>query len=278
VVIAASWDSFLAAVRGSGAKLPAAILLIGLGLVGGARSWAALAPAAARRSAFTAYITAQPAKYFPAGGIAQALSQVGLSAPDNSGRSSMGVSWLVHGGVQVSAAAAVGAATVWARNPSPATTFISLMSLAAAVLVLWLIHPNRASWALGKVSTLGQWTATATVPGAAQIRSAWYWTCLPLALSGVAFALLLPERLDAVTLMTVIGSYALAWAVGYLAVPLPSGAGVRELVLVALIDWLPAGAVIAVSVMHRIASIMAELAVLLVVARGLAASRQGRKA
>jgi uncharacterized membrane protein YbhN (UPF0104 family) len=53
---------------------------------------------------------------------------------------------------------------------------------------------------------------------------------------------------------------ATGWVVGYLAVPVPSGLGIREAVLVAALPSLAAGPLVAASVAHRLLGLLAEVA------------------
>jgi hypothetical protein len=80
------------------------------------------------------------------------------------------------------------------------------------------------------------------------------WSVATLLASGGAFALLVSDASNG-TLVAILG-YALAWAVGFLALPFPSGLGVREAVLVAVVG--PTAPVIAASIVHRLVTIAAE--------------------
>jgi uncharacterized membrane protein YbhN (UPF0104 family) len=86
-----------------------------------------------------------------------------------------------------------------------------------------------------------------------------------LALSGSAFVTLLRQWTDPLEGLATLGAFALAWLVGFVIFPLPSGLGAREVVLVALLSHLSPGLVLGISVIHRFASIVAEMSVLLLV-------------
>ena len=65
--------------------------------------------------------------------------------------------------------------------------------------------------------------------------------------------------------LAVAGAAALAWSVGFVVVIAPSGAGVREVVYVALLSHaFPTGELAAAAVTLRVVTVLAELAVLLV--------------
>ena len=84
--------------------------------------------------------------------------------------------------------------------------------------------------------------------------------------NGAALALLV-WSLHAARLAAAVPAFALAWTVGFLAVPIPAGLGIREAVLIAVISR-PGGAalVIAASVAHRLVAIISE-AVMIVISR-----------
>jgi uncharacterized membrane protein YbhN (UPF0104 family) len=57
----------------------------------------------------------------------------------------------------------------------------------------------------------------------------------------------------------VVSAYAIAWLIGFVLVPLPSGLGAREAVLVGLLHGLfPTSVLVAASVFHRIVQIVVE--------------------
>jgi uncharacterized membrane protein YbhN (UPF0104 family) len=60
--------------------------------------------------------------------------------------------------------------------------------------------------------------------------------------------------------ISAIFAFAAAWTVGFVALPFPSGIGVREAALVGLLG-LPSEFVVAASVAHRLVTIVGEIAV-----------------
>lgn len=100
--------------------------------------------------------------------------------------------------------------------------------------------------------------------GAAGTASALGWSIAGWLVAGthvwlLAVALGLPATLGSYLLCT--GGYALAWSVGFLALPLPAGVGAREVVLVAVLSsTLDKGSVLVVVLMSRVLLTAADLA------------------
>jgi uncharacterized membrane protein YbhN (UPF0104 family) len=64
-----------------------------------------------------------------------------------------------------------------------------------------------------------------------------------------------------------MGAFAAAWIVGFLAFFIPSGLGVREVVLIALLPAWDSTQVIGASVGFRVAALVGEMLLLLAVSR-----------
>jgi uncharacterized membrane protein YbhN (UPF0104 family) len=99
-----------------------------------------------------------------------------------------------------------------------------------------------------------------------------------MAAVSTAFALILDD-LAGVEVWVAAASFCLAWGLGYVVLPVPSGLGVREAVLIAALPGVVAGSLLAASVAQRLLTLVAE-AVMTGVAhgRGLAARRLARPA
>jgi len=166
----------------------------------------------------------------------------------------------VHGALQLSAAAAVGSLATLLIDSGAASLALGIVTVGAAAVGFLAMQPRNVSWSLDCAArVLRRKPAATNPPKRSQVASSWLWTMVPLALSGVAFAVLLRDWQGTVSLLGVVGAYSLAWAVGFVAIPLPSGAGVREIVLVWMIDWVPPASVVAISVAHRVSTLAAEL-------------------
>lgn len=258
------WDEFRIAVQIGGIRIPLATALVVGGLLGGAKSWSVLLPIDNRRSAFRAYLIAQPAKYLPIGGLLQGVSQVGLSSATTEPRSAHGLSWLAHALVQVGVAGTLGVLLI-AQGADVGRFVVAACSVLVGVGVSLATHGSVVGRIVvrtgGRVRSRwfdwvrGQW------PSPSRLRTAWMWSLLPFLLSGSALAMLVPG-MSVTAIPVLVGAFGIAWVVGFVALPFPSGAGVRELVLVLLLDWVPPGAVVAASLMHRVSTFLAEAVLL----------------
>jgi glycosyltransferase 2 family protein len=266
VTVVSSWDEVGPAVVSAGTMFPMSVLLIGVGLLGGAKGWAVLQPVSMRPRSFRAFLAAQPAKYLPAGGAFQAVGQIGLSSVAG-GRSSTGVAFLAHGAIQLVAAALVALLLVFDPALPP---WVMWAVTAAAVIGVLLLRQGTLEILMGWFRRLFRMSGSETrVPATSDMRRSCGWTLVPLVLSGCALVSLLGLWSSPSLALAGIGSFAASWAVGFLAVPFPSGIGVRELMLVALLPAVPAAEVVGLSIVHRFATLSAELILLAVVSRGM---------
>lgn len=252
--------------------LAAALIVVVIGLCASLCAWTVLLPGpgaapTARRLA-AGFFAAQLGKYVP-GAVWQAVGQVdaarGAGVPAPRAAAAFGVSALT----QAAAGGTVGALVVladvgWA---------LRLGALAAAGLLVVLDR----RWMARVLGWLRPGLGT-VLPAADAIRRSWLLGLVPQLGHGAAFALLLGSTGSSVPLMAVPAA-CLAWTVGFLALPFPSGLGVREAVLLAALGGAGAVAaptaagVVAASVALRLVTIVAELLLLALTARGL---RRGR--
>jgi uncharacterized membrane protein YbhN (UPF0104 family) len=96
------------------------------------------------------------------------------------------------------------------------------------------------------------------IPTQLSILRSFCWSTLTLSCSGLAFGVLLHALSPEESLVRAAVVFALAWTMGFLAIPFPSGVGVREAVMVAFLQASPA-AVVMGSLLHRLLSIAAEV-------------------
>jgi uncharacterized membrane protein YbhN (UPF0104 family) len=109
-----------------------------------------------------------------------------------------------------------------------------------------------------------------TLPPQAAIVRCYGWAVVNMVAFAAAFAVLLRGTAD-VSPLEAGAAMCAGWVVGYLAVFVPAGVGVRESVLYATIPALSIGSVTAVSVVHRMSGLVAEVSL-----AGLALLRQRR--
>lgn len=262
--VVAAWDDVSGPIGQAGAMLPVAVLAIMVGLLAASAGWAALLSEHLRASSMRAFLAAQAAKYLPFGGIAQAAGQIGLTSDRADDRTNVAVSFFVHAGVQVYAAVLVAILVVFERA-------VSLLEGCAIVAVVTIgataMRESALNRILGSLRRLVPRIPDGRSPSTASLWKSCLLTTVPLMLSGGAFAGLAGLWSDPAHGLAGVGAFAGAWAVGFVAVPVPSGLGVREAVLVGLLPGMPATQVIGVSLVHRFATLLAELTLLGTVSR-----------
>ena len=243
------------ALPGLGA-LVAALGLQVIALLFAARAWIALFPPGADRRALAGGLyTSQLAKYLPAGGLLQVAGQVTL-AGQQVGIAHAAVRLPVFSLCTVVAGATLGSGLVFATSlPGWARALASLGIVAPIVLDRRLLAAAM-RLARRKVRRV---PAPDTLPAQAAIVRAYAFALGNLAAYGAAFALLLADGAETNPLIAA-SAFCGAWIAGYLVVPVPSGLGVREAVLIAALPGMATAALLAASVAHRLLGIVAEAA------------------
>jgi glycosyltransferase 2 family protein len=273
VVVVNEWDRVSGDLLRAGFLFPVSVVLIATGLVAAARGWSILQPVEMMRKSMVGFLAAQPAKYLPVGGAFQAVGQVGLSSSKETGRSGAGWAFLIHAGIQVVAAGVVSLLLV--ADPDVAS-WVRLAVLVLVTLEVWAVRESVVRWMLKRIASLiprlQQSTLTVTTR---QLWRSLGWTTIPVVLSGFAFAALLGAADSVTEVMRTIGAFSLAWVIGYLVFPLPSGLGAREAVLVALLPAYPSAQVLGVSLIHRFSTFIAELILLFAVSRSAFTRSEG---
>jgi hypothetical protein len=240
--------------------LPGAVpLAIALGLqfvamVCAARGWVALFPESADRSALTSGLySSQLTKYLPAGGFVQAASQVALSSETTS----VGVAALrlpVFSVCSVVAAATVGSLLAFAGELPGWGRVVAFSGLALLSVLDRRVLSAALSLARRLISRLPP--PEALPEQRAILRCYWYVLINQVAYA-TAFVVLLRDVAD-IDHLAAAAAFSAGWAIGYLALPLPSGVLVREAVLIATLPGLAAGSLLASSVAHRLTGFVAE--------------------
>jgi uncharacterized membrane protein YbhN (UPF0104 family) len=252
------------------ARLVAAVALWMVGLVAGAYAWATLLGGDHRIEHGAALIVAQLAKYVP-GGIWQASGQVALarSAGVEVKRAATAFSVLAVCQAVAGATFVPLLALTWTDPPVVVRVLLGLGSLVALALIdrRWMV------WALRKIPRTRD-ASDALVPRQAAIVRAWLASIVTLGLAAVAYLVLLGGYGAIDDPLLVVAAFATAWTVGFLVLPLPSGVGVREAVLIALLQGvMPSSVIVATSVYQRLTAIAAEGLMALLVSHRLRPTR-----
>jgi uncharacterized membrane protein YbhN (UPF0104 family) len=237
-------------------SLALAFALQVVALVMSARAWGVLFPPGSdRRMLASGLYTSQLTKYLPAGGFVQAASQVALSTPSDLG---IGVAALrlpvfslctLVAGASLSSVLAFDAdLAVWARCLA-ACGVASVLLLHRGVLAAALRAARR---------VVGRLPDPSNLPPQGAIVRCWAFALVSMSAYGVTFAVLIGDLAD-VRPVWAAAAFCAAWAAGYVVLPLPSGLGIREAAIIAVLPGLPTGSLLAASVAHRLTGFLAEV-------------------
>ena len=236
-------------------RLVAAGLLWAGGLMAGAWAWALLLGGGRRLHHGAGFVVSQLAKYVP-GGIWQATGQVGLAKSAGIPVSQGATAFSVLAICQVIAGCTFGIAL--AVTWTDAAPWIRILCAAGGLAALALLDRRWMVWALHKIPRFRD-AREALVPPQRMIFFAWGASVVTLLATGGAYVILLGSFGAVHNPMFVLSAYAAAWTVGFVAVPIPSGVGVREAVLVFILHGtFPSSVLVATSVYHRLTSVAAE--------------------
>ena len=210
-----------------------------------------------RGLARSSFFVSQLVKYIPGGGLAQFASQSSQMGLD--GR---------HGPVIVAKSKLVAAVAGLVWGPVFALTVDSVplivrLLVAAGGLSLVLLWPPMLSKVARRLEpSEGEHADDREL--AANLRSL-LWAMVSIGAAGLAFFVAIADSPESPGALPAIAAYAVAWTIGYLAVPFPGGIGVREAVLTLLLP-LGASTLLVAAVVVRVLQIGSELVLALVIA------------
>jgi glycosyltransferase 2 family protein len=227
-------------------------------LVFAARAWITLLEAdrADRRPVSNALYVSQLSKYVPGGGIFQATGQITLSAAAHRPAKRVAIAFVVS----AASAAAAGfvlagflvtmtGAPTWIRWLAP-LGFLAPIVLTRPVLTFVMRSGRRITRHVPDVDHLP--------PGRA-IAAAFGWGILNIGCFGLSYAIILHSLAPDTPILGAMSAFALAWVIGFLVLPVPSGLGIREAILYTTLPGVPAAAVLASSLAHRLTTFAAEV-------------------
>ena len=237
------------------ARLVTAALLVGIGLLAASVAWAALLGDGNRVDNAATLLVSQLGKYIP-GAVWQAASQIGLakSAGARVGRSMVAFTVMALTQAIAGCVYAVVLAVVWTDASAAVRIALAVGGLASLALLdrRWMVK------VLHKIPRTRSASA-AVVPPQRAILISFLATFTSITTTSVAYVLLLASFGPLHDPVLVLSGYAVAWTIGYIAVPIPSGLGIREAFLAAILHGtLPSSVIVAASVYLRLASITVE--------------------
>jgi hypothetical protein len=226
-----------------------------------ARAWVALfsdivVTRAARAYLRGTFYLAQLTKYLPVGGVVQAASQVGLARSVGVPLKRSAVALPVSIAAAVAAGGTLGCGLVFSTDAPNWARVIALAGLSALALLYlpllaWLLEFSRRF--VKRIPTAEE------LPTQRDILIFYAWALVTLGSLSIEYTVLLRSITHAVNPYTMFCAFAISWVVGYLAIPIPAGVGVREAVLVALMPGVGTAELLAASLAARLVSIGAEV-------------------
>jgi uncharacterized membrane protein YbhN (UPF0104 family) len=261
VVVAQTFDAADEQVLPSAEALVAAGAFSIIAIVSSARAWVALFSdlVESRTNHLImrgTFYLAQLTKYLPAGGIVQTASQVGLAPSAGVPIRRAAVAFPVSVVGAFVACGTLGSGLVFDSELQTWTRVLALLGLGTVVF----LHRGLMAWVIDLAHRF-----VSRIPGSDQLPTqgdilAFYaWALVTVGSLCAAYAILLSSLDSDVNPFFVFCAFALSWLVGFLAVPIPAGVGVREAVLVALLPGVGTAPLLAASLAARLLSIGAEL-------------------
>jgi uncharacterized membrane protein YbhN (UPF0104 family) len=227
-----------------------------------------------RLRVINALFESQLMKYLPAGGILQAAGQVSFTT-DGGVTARRGTAALLVFAVLPVSAAATMTVGVAAIDGAPAWARVAALGGPAALVLTRRGVLARAVAVFGR--RFARLPQADELPSQHAIDRALPWAFVDIACFAASFAVLLHDLDPTQSIPAGIAVAATAWWVGFLVVPLPSGLGVREAVIVALLPGAATGHLLAASLVQRLGMIGVEVAAV-VVTRGARRVRSSRDA
>jgi hypothetical protein len=221
------------------------------------------------------FLISQPVKYLP-GGIAQPIGQVTLTAQAlGSTRRSL-VAFPAHVLINIVAAVTLSAPLLFVAEVAPLWRWLLVL-----VPMVWAALNRR--WMAGLLSLLARvhrmFQVSSDLPTQSHINAAFGWALLAHAAMFASFGVLTAGSVPGWSVVPLSLAYAIAWLVGYVALPAPAGLGAREAALVLFLGGaITAVDAVRISAVHRIATLVVELGLLVVatvMARGVLTGIRG---
>jgi uncharacterized membrane protein YbhN (UPF0104 family) len=228
------------------------LALISAGVWSASASWAMLfRDPEDRRRLQSVFLLGQLGKYTPAGGLGQAVGQIGMSKTERWSAREVTGAFVLHSIFQIAAAATLAGFLVLDPNLPPWLRAVLSLGFVTPLLV-----GGRALEMI--VERLGRrypkWTVS--LPDRTTRLKVLGMLTIPLTCSGLALGLVMSGMSDLHPLVAV-PAFAASWAVGFIAIPVPAGLGVREALLGLLLP-VSAGVVTAASLSIRIMTVGVE--------------------
>ena len=208
-----------------------------------------------RRLARSVYMS-QLAKYLPVGGVVQIAGQVAMTASQGVARGRIAGASLATMWIMVAAGAVLSAGLALV----PGVPLVVRFTAPLGLLVPLSGHRRLVGYVRGLAERVTRRDlASVVLPSARSIGAAFALAVANLGLYGALAAVLARAQDPSVSPPAVALAYVAAWLVGFICIPVPSGIGVREAVLVGILPAVDPGVLLATSVGHRVAALTSEV-------------------
>jgi glycosyltransferase 2 family protein len=235
-----------------------------IAIAASARAWVALfsdlMPTESHRNALRGtFYLAQLTKYVPAGGILQATSQLSLAKAAGVPLRRAVVAYPVSAiGAIVAGATLSSGLALDSGQPG----WIRLLALAGLGTLVFLHRGLLGAFLNFAHRRIARIPDAELLPTQRDILIFYLWALATIGALSLGYTIMLGSLSDAAP-YTVFCSFAAAFVIGFAAIPIPAGVGIREAVLVVLIPGVGTGPLLAVSLVLRLLSIGTELLALL---------------
>jgi uncharacterized membrane protein YbhN (UPF0104 family) len=249
--------------RPQGAAFPEWRQLIAAGVLSlvtlalSARGWTSLFDAEEARPALArGFFVAQLAKYIP-GAVWQVVALVDSARRAGAGRARASAAFPTYAVTQVAAGATVGA--IYAFAGSGRSPLVRLAAFAGLASVVLLDRRWMARAVAFVARRAGRENPVDAIPPQRAILECYAWSLGAMAGVAIAFAVLLSSLHTGASGARAFAAFALAWTAGFIALPFPSGVGIREAVLLGALAPVASAPIIAASVAQRLVNMIAEV-------------------
>jgi glycosyltransferase 2 family protein len=210
-----------------------------------------------RRGLAGSLYASQLTKYLPAGGFVQAAGQVSMSVTAGARVGQAATATAVWAFTTIVAGCTVASGLVFADS---LPTWVRALSLCGLVTPA-LLHRRALAAALHAAHRLLRRVPDPDVlPTQRRLLVSFAWSLGNAVAGSAAYTVLLSGMGTDAQPVTVLSGFALSWVVGFLAFPLPSGIGVREAVLLAVVPGASSAALLGASLAQRFLVLASEVA------------------
>jgi hypothetical protein len=225
-------------------------------LVASARSWSTLIDDLVPRHLLDdAFYTSQLMKYTPVGGFAQAVGQAALARTEEVTLARASTAMIVSKLTLVISAGAFGPLLAASNATLPPWARLALLT---TPVVFVFGRRDLMAWALERLRGIVPRVPDHTVlPPQGRIWASVAWGAISLGAAGISFATLAITAGLGVGWVQAVAGFALAWAIGFLVIPIPSGLGIREAALGLLVAGNPSALLVS-AVLFRGVAIASE--------------------